>query len=402
MSVYHILVVGGRDFHVSCFCELGVKYTLLQLEDAVTDYQRETAEKLIILDYQDIPTVLPVAADLHRDHGFDAVMSFTEFGLLPAAEIAANLGLKTNCRLETVRCTRDKSLMRERLADGSHPVSHAVVSSASELAAFVAHEARDVIVKPVDGVGSQGVFLVRSPEEVDAAIQYARGVGADLLIAESFIGGDEFSVESLSKNGRHEILAITEKMTTGAPNFVELGHNQPASLSVEMKQAIHREVEFLLDRVGQETGPCHTEVKLYKGDVYVIETQCRAGGDNIWEMTRITTGADVYKETIVHLLGLSPLVRSVCADHAAVRFFQPPPGRLEKIHGIESARALPGVLHLQLNVKEHGEIKPITCSTARAGYVVCTGGTSTEVTDIARQVLNSVDFVVEPSPPAWA
>ena len=48
------------------------------------------------------------------------------------------------------------------------------------------------------------------------------------VIAEAVLSGDEFSVEAISVDGRHEILAITGKLTTGEPEFVELGHWQPA------------------------------------------------------------------------------------------------------------------------------------------------------------------------------
>lgn len=56
------------------------------------------------------------------------------------------------------------------------------------------------------------------------------------IIIEGFLeGGKEYSVESLSYHGRHQVIQITEKITSGPPHCVELGHMQPALLSESLK-----------------------------------------------------------------------------------------------------------------------------------------------------------------------
>ena len=45
---------------------------------------------------------------------------------------------------------------------------------------------------------------------------------------EQFVEGPEFSVEIIAWNGEVNVLTVTDKKTTEAPYFVELGHNQPS------------------------------------------------------------------------------------------------------------------------------------------------------------------------------
>jgi biotin carboxylase len=278
--------------------------------------------------------------------------------LLPAASIADTLNVATNCSLEAVLCTRNKLRMRQMLVERDFKsIPYARVSSVEELAAFLEKHPRGIILKPIDGVGSQRVFLIKEHSEIEAAFEHATRFGAQGLLAEEYIGGAEYSIESLSKRGRHEILAITEKIISGAPHFIEFGHNQPAVLGAHDQSLIHRATVSLLEQVGHQTGPCHSEVKLYEGQVYIIETQPRIAGDNIWDMTRITTGADLYKETVAHVLGMETSLRRSTATAAAVRFFRPPVGKLVRLHGVKEAASLPGVHELVIKAKKESRSK---------------------------------------------
>ena len=58
-------------------------------------------------------------------------------------------------------------------------------------------------------------------------------------IVEEFIEGWEISVEFISYQGKHYPLQITDKVTTGAPHFVELEHHQPAELSDNQYKEIY-------------------------------------------------------------------------------------------------------------------------------------------------------------------
>lgn len=119
-----------------------------------------------------------------------------------------------------------------------------------------------VIIKPTDRSGSRGISLVKSNKELDAAIILAleESFSKEILI-EEFIDGREFSVESISYKGNHEILQVTEKFTTGAPDFIEKGHICPARISCEEKALIVNTVFELLSCLNVENGACHTEVK---------------------------------------------------------------------------------------------------------------------------------------------
>lgn len=158
-----------------------------------------------------------------------------------------------------------------------------------------------VIVKPVDSGGSQGISKVDSRDELPEAFRYAAGCSrSGQAIVEEFIDGREFSVEYISHRGRHHFLQITDKVTSGAPRFVELQHHQPADITPVVQQSIRSMVEKALDALLIENSPSHTEIKLNSsGDLYIIETGARMGGDYISsDLVRLSTGYDFVEGAI--------------------------------------------------------------------------------------------------------
>jgi biotin carboxylase len=120
------------------------------------------------------------------------------------------------------------------------------------------------------------------------------------VVVEEFIEGVEVSVESISWKGKHHILAITDKVTTEAPYFVELQHHQPSLLSQEIQDKIIAETLKALDALDIEFGASHSEFKITKeGKVFTIEVGARMGGDFIGShLVELSTGYDFIKGVI--------------------------------------------------------------------------------------------------------
>ena len=108
-----------------------------------------------------------------------------------------------------------------------------------------------LIVKPCDRSGSAGVTKVETLEELAAAAPVALTLspGHEAII-EEFVAGAEVSVETISWQGAHHILAITDKLTSGAPHFVEFAHHQPSRHTAETQTEIRRQTVLALTTLG--------------------------------------------------------------------------------------------------------------------------------------------------------
>ena len=162
------------------------------------------------------------------------------------------------------------------------------------------------IVKPTSNGGKQGITVVFNSKELLSAYEIAKGKSRNSkVVVEKYIeGGKEYSVESLSYKGRHYIIQVTEKISSGAPHCVELGHKQPADLSPLVRKEVEQAIIEGLQAIGIDNTSCHTEIKIIDDIIYLIEFNARPGGDHIaWPLTTLSTGYEYIKGAINIALG---------------------------------------------------------------------------------------------------
>ncbi|MBR2677361.1 MAG: ATP-grasp domain-containing protein [Solobacterium sp.] len=258
-----------------------------------------------------------------REIGIDGICSIgSDLAMKAVNYVAEQMNLPGNSMRATAKST-DKHLMRLAFAEHGDPsVQSLLVSSTEDLDLNTLRF--PVIVKPLDRSGSRGITKLETTEGLSEAIEHAKEQGfIKQALVEEFAEGKEYSVECLSVEGKHHLLGITEKFTTGAPGFIETGHIEPACFSNEMKEQIRLVVFHALDSLELTTGASHTELKVDdNGNIRIIEIGGRMGGDFIGsDLVRITSGIDFVKAVISCALGETPdLTPDILADAAAVRF----------------------------------------------------------------------------------
>ena len=234
----------------------------------------------------------------------DGIVSIASDIVVPIwAYIASEMNLVSNS-LDVATICSNKYLMRSKLSTSS--LSRPKFTSVNEgnvslLFDKIKELNFPLIVKPVDRSGSRGVTKVLNTEEILKATELA--IDASLIgeaIIEEFVVGKEFSVESISFNDEHRILAITEKVTSGAPYFVEIEHHQPARISEQLKADVCSVTQKSLKALGIENGASHTELLITaNSEIYIVEIGARMGGDFIGShLVELSTGFDYLKGVI--------------------------------------------------------------------------------------------------------
>lgn len=112
------------------------------------------------------------------------------------------------------------------------------------------------------------------------------------MLAEQYHEGPQFSVEAFSEAAGHVALAVTRKYSD-PDNMVEPGHVLPTPLDADVEEAIEGHARRVLDALGVEFGPTHTEVVLTADGPRVIETHLRVGGDEIFNLVKDAVGVDM-------------------------------------------------------------------------------------------------------------
>jgi biotin carboxylase len=227
-----------------------------------------------------------------------------------------------------------------------------------------------LIVKPTDRSGSLGITKVERLEDLYDAVETALQCSfKHEAIVEEFIEGREISVEFISYQGKHYPLQITDKVTTGAPHFVELEHHQPADLCEEQYARIYDLTKKALNALGETNGASHSEYKITKdGRIYVMEIGARMGGDFIGsDLVYLSTGYDYLKGVIDVALGNFEEPVFGARHFAGVYFLCEETKHLQTI--IKEAK-MPQIIRAEITDEV---LRPVTCSADRSGYLIYQG-----------------------------
>ena len=258
-----------------------------------------------------------------RRIGIDGICSIaSDLAMLTVNYVAQQMGLTSNSMAATEVST-NKSLMRQRFAQMGDPSPRSVrVTPETKLDAI--DLAYPLIVKPVDRSGSRGVTKITRPDQLAGAVERAMAQGFEkAAVVEEFAEGIEYSVESLSWQGAHTVLAVTRKYTTGAPGFIETGHIEPAGLDAGTLKRVEAVTRHALTSLGLTCGASHTEIKIDRdGAIRLIEIGGRMGGDCIGSaLVELSTGIDFVRAVIETALGRAPEnIEPLFHRAAAVRF----------------------------------------------------------------------------------
>lgn len=228
-----------------------------------------------------------------------------------------------------------------------------------------------LIVKPADRSGSLGVAKITEWEELKSAIDVALDCSfKKQVMVEEFIEGREISVEFISYKGVHYSLQITDKVTTGAPHFVELEHHQPSTLSEQQFDEIYKITDKALNALRITNGASHSEYKITDdGKVYVIEIGGRMGGDFIGsDLVQLSTGYDFVKGIIEVALDTFVEPEITEYNYSGVYFLSKETEHLLPI--LTNADTISEIVSYEQTDKE---LRNITCSSDRSGYMIYKG-----------------------------
>ena len=307
----------------------------------------------------------------------DAVISVaSDLATLTVNYLADKLGLVGNS-LECTKLSTNKYEMRNAfLTNGvSVPKFAKVAGTGKEEISKISNFSMPIIVKPTDRSGSRSINKIENWEEVESgklkeAIENAIEVSFEkMAIIEEYIDGEEFSAESISYNGKHTLLAITRKRTTGAPHFIETGHIQPAGLDLEMVEKIKKEVFAGLNSLKITNGASHAEFKITSdGKVKIIEIGARMGGDCIGsDLVKISTGYDFLKMVIDVALGNAPDFKKVVEPKKAVINFIFTESDVEELEKVKKEH--PEYIYYVSPIEKINSHKIVDSST-RYGYYI--------------------------------
>lgn len=351
------------------------------------------ADKAIVVNITSEEDMLRVA----REEQVDGVIHpCSEVSMNVMGRINDELGLSGISRETAIRAT-NKHLMREAFEKYGAPSPKSMCFTDVEVAwgAFCTDFTGACILKPSRNSGSRGIAKISADIKMDEfarLFEISKNESRDKsVMLEQFVEGPEFSIEIIVWNGEVNVLTVTDKKTTEAPHFVELGHNQPSCRTAEEAETLKAAAVAGVKALGVNNCACHAEAKLMDGKAFLMEIGARLGGDFIsTELTHLSTGIDMVAAAVDVALGIEPdLSVKEEPKGACIRYFCPKPGKLVSISNLEALDD-PRVYEKKIYVQVGDMIPEVTSSLCRSGHVIVTEETPQKAIALAEKLIKDV------------
>jgi biotin carboxylase len=312
-----------------------------------------------------------------------------------AARVAERHGLSHPIDAATASLAVSKQKQRERLAEAGVPQPNwQIVKDPEETLQQTV--ARSWVVKAPDRQGQKGLALVRSEDELPAAI--ARAIDesrSGVAIVEELVDGPEVTVNAFSVRGEFHPLTVTDRLTAEPPAFgVALAHVWPSEAGGRAADVARAAVEAL----GIQDGPTYTQLRIGPDGPEVIEVAARLGGGHDAELVHAALGVDLNGLALQGALGESIWSAALHVvpqvGGAIVRFLVPPEGVLRSVEGIEEARAVEGVQDVRVYRDPGHVFGPFLRGADRAGAVLAVGESREEALQRADEAARLIRFEV--------
>jgi biotin carboxylase len=352
--------------------ELGLKVVATDRDpNAVGFSSADVAEVVETLNWE---AVLEVACR----HQVSAVLTEqTDVAVPTVARVADAMGLP-GIGADVALAASNKFQMRSRCLAAGLPMPQFRMCGNIEEAERAARDIGfPVIVKPTDSQASRGVTKVFVAARLEAAVTSAMAHShSGTVMIEELMLGVESSVEAFVDGDHITTLAICDKTKCAPPYSYDIRLVYPGRFSRGTLDELQRTNEEVIRAVGIRMGITHGEYIVTERGVRLIEVAARGCGARVaTDLLPAMTGADILGARILQVLG-EPAPLEVRRHLAGVLdFIVLPPGRATHIDGLDAANAVPGVVGVELAVREGQSWGDVRSADGRHGYILAVGET---------------------------
>lgn len=355
-----------------------------------------TANEYAIINIVDEDACLAYA----RAKQVDGVLTAaTDFSVLTMSRIACEMRLP-GINYTSAKTIKNKAMVRKCLfeAKADDTGYSYEINSIDEIPSILPKIKFPIMMKPIDGSGSRGTSKVERSEDFIKACEFAMNSSiTHRAVAEPFIDGREFGVESFVNNGEIYVLAIMQKDMTLPPYYAELGHAIPSGLDFITEEKIKNSVRKALIALKVNHGSVNMDLLVTKsGNVHIVDIGARMGGNLIGShIIPIGTGIDYMGNMIKAAVGDAVDWIPICHPvPVATKLLALTPGVVKSLPNFDALCNEHNVV-IEHHLHVGDTINEYHTNLDGCGYIVACGKTVNEAIANAAEVKRNINVQIE-------
>ncbi len=215
---------------------------------------------------------------------------------------------------------------------------------------------------------------------------------------ESFLPGAEVALEGMVHGGEFHLLAFFDKPDPmEGPLFEETLFVTPSRHPAHLQERARAVAAEGARALGLRTGAVHAELRLDGERAVLLEIAPRSIGGHCSRSLRFGAGLSLEELILRQALGLEPSVAERERNAAGVMMIPiPAAGRLEAVHGLEEARAVPGITAVEITIPRTQRVVPLPEGNRYLGFIFARGASPAAVEEALRASHRKLRFDIRP------
>ena len=369
-------------------------YTVLLTNRKSFIEKRQDFPYVHLMELCDIDNINEVRAAIDRLSEscleIQAIVSFIDPYCHTAAVLSQEYGLKYFSQ-NAIGVMLDKIASREILKDSSYSPSFRVADGGKmpEMP-----DGMPLVLKSPMSSASRDVHIARTYRQYERAYKELTKKSPNTpILIEKFLEGSQFLVETLTVNGRVNVVAIIEQEITFTGRFIVTGYKMITDDGGEFLRTLKDAASSIIHTHGMLNGPCHLELRYSQGEWKLIEANPRIAGGAVNLFIETAYGVNLAKETLRFALGFEPELEHKYKKETFLQYvIVSKEGVLQKVTGKNMALDSHGVECVYIRPRKGSILLPPLSMGHRYAYVIATGSTAGEAKENAKTGASKIKF----------
>jgi hypothetical protein len=280
---------------------------------------------------------------MFKNMSFDAVIPLTEKSI-PIAQTILKNSLSKKSDLEKFKLCHDKLEMKNHAKKHHIPITdYTLVEEDTTPEELIQKLGFPIVLKERDSSGSRGLITATTSEELSNM--------KPNMLAEKFIDGKEYSIESFVYNGEIIFSNITDYHVHHVCNII------PAQIEKNLKDKLLQFNSQIIKSFGIKNGIAHVEYYLTEKNILFGEIAIRPPGGYIMRLIEISYGFSPWKTLIEIECGDEPATNKKANGYSAAWILHPGEGIVAKDPNFNPLLKDPNLVDIQSGLKAGMQVK---------------------------------------------
>jgi hypothetical protein len=243
--------------------------------------------------FQDNGLVDYDAIELYEQNPYDAIIALDETEIVRAARLRERFNLRGQ-NMKSALAFRDKVIMKDYVSSaGLKTPAYKKIESSVDLYDFEKTHGYPFIIKPVDGMASKSVSVIKNHQELKLYLE--KGIPKDMMV-ETFIKGTMHNVDGIISDGKIAFISVGQYLDDA------LSFKKGSSYTLlPPNHSLFKRIKYFTEEIIKSLPtpnftPFHCEIFHTENDELVFcEIASRVGGGRLDAAINEAYGIDLYR-----------------------------------------------------------------------------------------------------------